>query len=77
MLPVLRGSNIDTSSYWRIMMDDLTEFFMTGYMVLPTMLGAGLDSLDIFAVTNLIMFLLFFVVALRPKSDDTDKQDEE
>ena len=52
-------------------MDDLTEFFMTGYMVLPTMLGVGLDSLDAFAVTNMIMFVIFFIVALRPSTDDT------
>lgn len=52
--------------------DEITEFFMTGYMVLPTLLGTGLDSMDVFAVTNLIMFVIFFIVALRPKSNNTD-----
>lgn len=36
----------------------------------------GLDSMEVFAVTNLIMFLLFFVIALRPRDDDADNRDE-
>jgi hypothetical protein len=45
-------------------MDDLTEFLLTGYITLPTIVGVGTESMEIWAVINLIMFCVLFVVAI-------------
>ena len=44
-------------------MDDIVEFFLTGYMVLPTFLGTVYDSLEVWVVSNLVLFLCLFFVA--------------
>lgn len=42
----------------------LTEFFACGLLVLPATLGIGLDSFEVFAVTQGLMVLLLIMVSL-------------
>jgi hypothetical protein len=51
-------------------MDDLTEFLLTGYIALPTIVGVGTESMEVWAVINLIMFCVLFVVAVNNNKED-------
>ena len=48
-------------------MDDIIEFFLTGYITLPTFLGVVLDDIEIFAIFNLVLFCVLFVLAVNKK----------
>jgi hypothetical protein len=60
--------------------NDVTEFLATGMVVLPTTLGIGMDSLEVFAVTMGAMLILLICVGLGGTPsiylpDDKDKRD--
>lgn len=53
-----------------------TEFFACGLFVLPAVLGFGLDSFDVFAVTLAVMQIALITVTLGAPARDDSEPDE-